>query len=324
MITGNFHVPRDRSPAKPVTADLEYLVITREEGDADEAELLPGDFFDIHLTSKKLVYNEMEFEDLVVDIRVEEDSLYLDTLNMRHHDVFLSASSRWDYAPGSGKHYTSMTVSLQGKQFGQTMSALGFGQSIDDGEIDFNSEIAWTSPLPDPDWSSLAGTASLKITEGILNDVEPGSGRLVGLFSLSAIPRRLALDFKDITAQGMEFDIITGTYRIDRGVLHTEDTSMDGFAAKIRISGNTDLNQRSYDQQMFVTPKIRHSLPVIGAVAAGTTVGWSLLILQNLFKDMIDKVIEIEYKITGSWEDPKIELVKATDENNRVYRKIDK
>ena len=324
MITGNFHVPRDRSPAKPVTADLEYLVITREEGDADEAELLPGDFFDIHLTSKKLVYNEMEFEDLVVDVRVEDDSLYLDNLNMRHHDVFLSASSSWDYAPGSGKHYTSMTVSVQGKQFGQTMSALGFGQSIDDGEIDFNSEIAWTSPLPDPDWSSLAGTASLKITEGILNNVEPGSGRLVGLLSLSAIPRRMALDFKDITAQGMEFDIITGTYRIDRGVLHTEDTSMDGFAAKIRITGNTDLNQRSYDQQMFVTPKIRHSLPVIGAVAAGATVGWSLLILQNLFKDVIDKVIEIEYKITGSWEDPKIELVKATDENNRVYRKIDK
>ena len=99
---------------------------------------------------------------------------------------------------------------------------------------------------------------------------------------------------------------------------------MDGFAAKIRITGDTDLNQRSYDQQMFVTPKIRHSLPVIGAVAAGATVGWSLLLLQNLFKDIIDKAIEIEYKITGSWEDPKIELIKATDENDRVYRKIDK
>jgi uncharacterized protein YhdP len=99
---------------------------------------------------------------------------------------------------------------------------------------------------------------------------------------------------------------------------------MDGITAKIRITGNTDLNQRSYDQQMFVTPKIRHSLPVIGAVAAGATVGWSLLILQSLFKDVIDKVIEIEYKITGSWEDPQIELVKATDENNRIYRKIDK
>jgi len=324
VIKGSFHIPRDRSPGKPVSLDLEYLVITRGESEADESVLLPGDFFDIHLTSKKLVYNEMEFSDLLVDARVEDDSLYLDSLNMRHQEVYLVASSSWDYSPGSGKHYTNMKASIQGKQFGQAMSALGFGDSIDNGEIDFKSEIAWTSPLPDPDWSSLAGDASLKLTNGILNEVEAGSGRLVGLLSLSAIPRRLALDFKDITAEGMEFDIITGNYRVDSGLLHTEDTLMEGITAEIRITGNTDLNQRSYDQQMFVTPKIRHSLPVIGAVAAGASVGLSLLILQNLFKDVIDKVIEIEYKITGSWEDPQIELVKATDENNKVYRKIDK
>jgi uncharacterized protein YhdP len=44
-------------------------------------------------------------------------------------------------------------------------------------------------------------------------------------------------------------------------------------------------------------------------------VGWGLLLLQNLFKKSIDDAVEIEYKVTGSWDDPQIELIKAVDEN---------
>jgi len=324
IIAGNFKIPHQRSPENPVTADLEYLLISRAGSENEVSTLLPDDFFDIRLSSRRLVYNEMEFEDFFVAARVKEQTFIIDTLQLHHDDVYLAATARWGYSPEDDRHDTSVEVVVEGKQFGQAMSALGFGNSLDNGEIDFIGSITWDGPLPDPDWNSLDGKASLKLSQGILNSVDPGGGRLVGLLSLSAIPRRLSLDFDDVIVDGMEFDEISGTYRIKAGVLETENTVMDGFAAKIRIVGKTALAQRTYDQQMFVTPKIRHSLPVIGAVAAGATVGWSLLLLQNLFKDAIDKAIEIEYRITGSWDNPKIELVRATDEDNKVYQRIDK
>jgi uncharacterized protein YhdP len=46
--------------------------------------------------------------------------------------------------------------------------------------------------------------------------------------------------------------------------------------------------------------------------------------LQNLFKTAIDDAVEIEYRITGSWDDPQIELLKAVDENQKALPKIDK
>jgi len=162
------------------------------------------------------------------------------------------------------------------------------------------------------------------VTDGVLNNVEPGSGRYVGLLSLSALPRRLALDFSDVVLEGMDFDEITGTYQIRDGVLYTEDTHLDGPAAEIKISGKTGIIDRDYDQVMRVTPKIRQTLPLLGAVAAGTTVGAGLLLLQNLFKTVIDNAMEIEYRVTGSWDDPKIELLKAVDENQQVLPRIDK
>jgi uncharacterized protein YhdP len=75
---------------------------------------------------------------------------------------------------------------------------------------------------------------------------------------------------------------------------------------------------------MRVTPNIRQTLPLLGAVAVSTTVGWGLLLLQNLFKTVIDDAVEIEYRVTGSWDDPQIELLKAVDENQRALPRIDK
>ena len=92
----------------------------------------------------------------------------------------------------------------------------------------------------------------------------------------------------------------------------------------IKISGKTGIIARDYDQVMRVTPKIRQTLPLLGALAATNAVGWSLLLLQNLFKTAIDNAVEIEYRVTGSWDDPKIELIKAVDEHQRALPRIDK
>jgi uncharacterized protein YhdP len=200
---------------------------------------------------------------------------------------------------------------------------MGFGDSVSGGTLDFQGGFTWSGPITSVELERLSGDAKLKIEDGVLNNVEPGSGRYVGLLSLSAIPRRLSLDFSDVLIKGMEFSEISGTYRIEDGVLYTRNTRMDGPAAKIKISGKTGIADRNYDQTIKVTPKIRETLPVIGAVSAGSTVGWGLLLLQNLFKKVIDDAVEVEYHVTGSWDDPKIELIKAVDENQREVPKRD-
>jgi len=205
----------------------------------------------------------------------------------------------------------------RGEKFGQAIAGLGFGDTMQDGTLDFNGGFTWPAPLLGFNLGILHADARMKIDDGVLNNVDPGGGRFVGLLSLSALPRRLSLDFSDVTVEGMEFEKITGNYRLDGGILFTENTRMDGPAARLKVSGRTGLINRDYDQVIGVIPKFRQTLPIIGAVAASTTVGWGLLLLQNLFKKSIDDAVEIEYKVTGSWDDPQIELIKAVDENQK-------
>jgi uncharacterized protein YhdP len=190
--------------------------------------------------------------------------------------------------------------------------------------MEFTGDFSWPAPFFRFSLDTLAGEARMKITDGVLNNVEPGSGRFVGLLSLSALPRRLSLDFSDVLIGGMAFDEITGNYSIGQGILFTRNTRMDGPAAKIKISGKTGITSRDYDQVILITPKIRQTLPLIGAVAASNAVGWGLLLLQNLFKTAIDDAVEVEYHVTGSWDDPKIELIKAVDEKQQSLPRNDK
>jgi len=324
IVKGKFTVPRKPSVGNPVAINLDYLMIDKVEQDSDDTDFIPSDLPAFRITSDSLRYHDMLFSDLAIAARPSGETLVVDKFNLWRDSIQLTSKARWKYDAASKQHVSSIDGTIKGSHLGQSMVGLGFGDSMTDGDVDLNGSFAWPAPLFAFSLENLSGKFRMKIYDGVLNNVEPGSGRYVGLLSLTAIPRRLSLDFSDVLIEGMEFEKIDGNYRIAKGVLYTENTRMEGPAAKIKISGKTGIIARDYDQIVRVTPKIRQTLPLVGAVAAGTTVGWSLLLLQNLFKKVIDDAVEVEYRISGSWDDPKIELIKAVDENRKELPKTDK
>jgi uncharacterized protein (TIGR02099 family) len=325
IINGSFTAPWRPSPQNPVIIDLDYLQIDKLDQETTEADLRPADLPDFRLNSKALAFHDMLFSNLHVEARVVADTLFVDSLGLHKDNLVLQGMAHWVYDAASQSHLSSITMTLKGDQMGQAIAGMGFGDSMQNGTLNFSGGFTWPAPLIAFTVENLVGDARYRIEDGVLNNVEPGGGgKFVGLFSLGALPRRLSLDFSDMLIEGMEFDEITGTYRIEDGILYTENTRMDAIAAKIKISGKTDIAKRQYDQTVEVTPKIRQTLPVLGAISAGSTVGWGLLLLQNLFKKVIDDAVEIEYRITGSWDDPQIELIKAVDENQKELPKINK
>jgi uncharacterized protein (TIGR02099 family) len=310
LMKGNFSLPFQQSLQNPIVADLEFLNIQSSDSDTETASLLPQDFVNLKLTSNLMSYDQLQFSDFRLDTGVKGNQLTIDTLAFRHDNISLEAKADWHYLPIVKKHRSELSLSITGGQLGQTLAALDLGDTMQDGNINLNGQIRWSGGLLNLDWDSLMGEGRFEINKGVLKNVDPGSGRLVGLLSLNALPKRLSLDFKDVLIEGLNFDKISGNYKIEGENLYTADTRMDGASARIKISGRTGLRDRDYDQTMLVIPKIRHTLPLIGGLAVGSSVGWGLLLIQSLFKNAIDKSVEVEYKVTGPWADPQLELVK--------------
>jgi uncharacterized protein (TIGR02099 family) len=324
LTRGDFEVPLQPSPEDPVIIQLEYLRLDKLEQERDYGGMSPTDLFDFRLRSEALVYNDMLFNDLYVDGRPVGNTLYIDNFGLRRDKIIITGEAHWDYDVSDRSHLSSLTLVASGEEFGQAIAGIGFGDTMQGGTLIFGGGFTWEAPLLGFALGILHGDASMKIEDGVLNNVEPGGGRFVGLLSLSAIPRRLTLDFADVLVEGMEFETITGSYRLEDGILYTKNSRMEGPAAKIKVSGKTDIVGREYDQVIRITPKLGQTLPLIGAVAASTTVGWGLLLLQSLFNKSIDDAVEIEYKVTGSWDDPQIELIRAVDENQEDLPNMEK
>ena len=144
--------------------------------------------------------------------------------------------------------------------------------------------------------------------------MEPGAGKLLGLLSITALPRRLALDFSDVFASGLSFDRLSGDYVLRDGDAFTNNLTLDGPTAKAVVVGRTGLGARDYDQTAVVTASIGNTLPVAGALAGGPAVGAAVWLLSKMFQKPLNDLSQGYYRITGSWDDPLIEPVKAETE----------
>jgi uncharacterized protein YhdP len=143
---------------------------------------------------------------------------------------------------------------------------------------------------------------------------------MLGLFSVAALPRRLALDFSDLTDKGLAFDVIQGDFDLREGNAYTNNLLLRGPAAEIGIAGRTGFGSRDYDQTAVVTGNLGASLPVAGALAGGPAVGAALLLFSQVFKEPLKGMTRGYYRITGPWDNPTVERVDASDAKDATAR----
>jgi uncharacterized protein YhdP len=80
-------------------------------------------------------------------------------------------------------------------------------------------------------------------------------------------------------------------------------------AAKISVSGSTDLVNQQYNQLLTIRPGLGNTLPIIGALAAGPVGVAAGLALQGLLHKQLGEATQVQYTIIGDWDDPVIEAV---------------
>ena len=158
----------------------------------------------------------------------------------------------------------------------------------------------------------LDGTVKLRLDNGQLEEVEPGAGRVLGLVSFVALPRRLSLDFRDVFNKGFGYDSITGSFEFVDGVASTCDMSLTGPAADIGIVGQVDLTTREYRQGAVISATVGNTLPIVGAVVGGPPGAAAMLIFSQIFKKPLQEVGQVYYEMSGPWEEPVVESISAS------------
>ena len=146
------------------------------------------------------------------------------------------------------------------------------------GKMDF--DLSWLGAPTEDALSVATGHVQAHLDKGQITGLKPGAGRVVGLASVAALPRRLALDFSDLTDKGFAFDTVRGDFDLRRRqrVSPTMSWSRDP-AAEIGLIGRVGLKNKDYDQTAVVTGNVSSPLP-LAAFAAGPVIGGAVLLVH--------------------------------------------
>lgn len=227
-------------------------------------------------------------------------------------------------ATGSPEQSTRLRIKLEGSDVADLLGELGFEPVLTGKKARFASDLTW-SGAPAADFLNRAsGRISIGFESGQVLDIEPGSGRILGLLSVTALPRRLALDFRDVFKKGMAYDAIAGDFRLGAGSAYTCNLGLTGPAADIAIIGRTDFVHEDYDQLAVVRPQVSNVLTVGGAVLGGPVGGVTMLLISQLFHKPLSTLGESYYRVSGSWDKPEVLRIERSKVDAAAFKSCER
>lgn len=271
----------------------------------------PGALPPVQLTVDDLRVGELALGRVDARSRPGAGGLVLDHLRIRAPQHRIDATGRWTGRGAAAR--TSVEVDVESEDFGRLLSGLGFAGSIVGGQGRVDFDTAWPGSPAAFDIAALQGSLQLTVKDGQLVELDPGAGRVLGLLSLTELPRRLTLDFRDFFNRGFGFSRIAGDIRFGDGLARSDGVTIDGPAAEIRIRGSADLQARTHDQSIEVLPKTGNLLPAVGALTAGPVGAAVGAVANAVLRRPLAEMGARNYHVSGPWQDPKVDVVERRD-----------
>ncbi len=314
-ISGQMMVPEDFASAKTLTRRLDRFVaipMPAPEGApaGKPSQTDPRSFPTLNVRVGDLWYKDHALGALELQASKVEGGLRFDVINLEQPSVRGQGRGQW-LMTAQGPRSTLM-ASMTSSDMATTLAAMNYPQFMAAKRAEIKADLNWNGGFDRQVLEVASGTMVLDVEGGQLLSVQPGaSGRVLGLLSLAALPRRLSLDFSDLTDKGLGFDTIHGDFELREGNAFTNNLLLRGPAVEIGVAGRTGLGARDYEQTAVVTGSIGSSLPVAGALAAGPAVGAALFLFTRVFKEPLKGIARGYYRIGGTWENPQVERMDA-------------
>ncbi len=322
-VTGVITVPSVEGSTEPWSLQFDRLhfdVAAASAAAADggtdnvqpEADADPRTFPAVNFHARELIWGERHFGDVTATLAKQEQGVGFKSVNVTAPTFTVSAQGEWR-AKDAG--VSRIKGALSSTDVQATLKDLGYEDVIQarNGKMEF--DLTWLGAPTAAALGQAVGHVQLTLEKGQVTGLKPGAGRVLGLASIAALPRRLALDFSDLTDKGLAFDSVHGDFDLREGNAYTENVLLKGPAAEIGLIGRVGLKNKDYDQTAVVTSSAGNSLsiPVASALVGGPVVGAAVLLFTQVFKQPLKGLARGYYRITGSWDNPTVERIKSAD-----------
>ncbi len=267
---------------------------------------------ELQLRGKKLGRAEVEAVNLPAGPRAIGE-WRLNRLNLSVPEAQLSASGNWLTVPGQTRRRTQLKFSMDVADAGEFLARMGTPGAVRGGKGRLEGQVGWQGSPLTIDYPSMAGQFTVNIERGQFLKTDPGAARLLGVLSLQSLPRRLTLDFRDVFSEGFAFDFFRGDVQIDQGVAFTNNLQMKGVAAAVLMEGRADIQHETQDLKVVVVPEINAGTASLVYGVINPLAGLTSFLAQLVLRQPLIDVNTRSFRVDGSWADPKVSPISASE-----------
>jgi uncharacterized protein YhdP len=292
-----------RSEGGPrLLARLLHLEVPESAGDSGTAARKPSDLPALDLIAERFSVRGKPLGRLELHAAPEGDDWRIDRLALVNPDAKLEASGRWR---GGSASAIDLKFTLAANDAGKFLGRVGYPDMVLGGKATLAGSLGWAGELAALDYASLSGNLKLSAEDGQFLEIDPGLGKLISLMNLQALPRRIALDFRDVFSKGFRFDRIDAVSQVDRGTLQLKQFNMAGPAAEVAMSGSVGLADETQELKVRVVPSLGGTASTAVAIV-NPVAGVAAAIAQKVLKNPLGQIFSHEFDVSGSWADPKV------------------
>jgi uncharacterized protein (TIGR02099 family) len=312
MAEGEVVIPDELASGRPIELKMRRLVLQSPPataGAASEPPVDPRTLPALSVRAEDFTWQSRRFGSVQANVTKIPAGLRFDTLTSTAPSFTVNAQGSW-LREGAGSR-TRLGLELASTDLAATAAALGFREAVEAKRAVMKASVEWEGGPSGDAIARMDGKVHLALDDGQLLDVKPGAGRMLGLLSVVELPRRLSLDFRDVTEKGLAFDKVRGDFDLRKGSAYTQNLLLKGAAVDIGVAGRTGIAAEDYDQTIVVSGNPSGPLTVAGALAGGPVGAAGALVISQLFKGQLAGLARAYYRVTGPWSNPVVERIAA-------------
>lgn len=224
----------------------------------------------------------------------------------------LTFSGGWQFKP---KPQTLLDARLKIHDLEKALNYWNISPVVEAKSGDLQLTGRWDGSPDEFSLKAITGNMHIMFKDGRITHLSPetekkiGLGKLLSILSLQTIPRRLKLDFSDLSKSGYSFDKFEGNFVLAHGIMDTEDSVVDGPVARATMKGSLNLDKQLYDISLHISPHITASLPVVATIAGGPVAGIATWVASKLINQGMEKISGYTYEVSGPWLEPVVQQV---------------
>lgn len=297
---------------------LDNLMLLNKRLKNSSSPIKPLDIPNLNLTFNDVKLENVDIGNVSLKSTSSLTKWTLDYCKIKSPDYQLNAQGAWTLT--GKKSQTNLQADLQLTDLAKTLARCNILPAVEAnrGEIQFKG--SWPGAIHDFSLNKVVADLRIEIKNGRITHLDKetegklGLGKLLSVLSLQTIPRRLKLDFSDLSKGGYSFDEFKGDFTLKNGVMSTQNSYIDGPVAYAGMKGDLNLIKRLYDVDLRVSPYITASLPIVATIAGGPIAGIATWVASKIINKGMQQISAYTYKISGPWNDPIVQQV-------HMYRK---